>query len=43
VAPARWQLPITLGTDEVLVVPRLGAMARLHDFHAEVELAVEEK
>jgi hypothetical protein len=42
-APSDWQLPIALGTDEVLVVPRLGAMARLHDFHSEVDLAVEEK
>jgi hypothetical protein len=35
---ARWELPIALGDDEVLVIPRLSALARLGDFHSEVEL-----
>ena len=37
--PARWELPIALDVGEVLVVPRLSALARLQDFHAEVERA----
>jgi hypothetical protein len=36
---ADWQLPIALDADEVLVVPRLSALARLQDFAAEVESA----
>jgi hypothetical protein len=35
-APAGWELPIALDADEVLVVPRLSALARLQDFHAEI-------
>jgi hypothetical protein len=38
-ARAQWELPIALDAGEVLVVPRLSAMARLQDFHAEVESA----
>jgi len=34
-----WALPVALDADEVLVVPRLSALARLEDFHAEVDLA----
>jgi hypothetical protein len=36
-AQADWQLPIALETDELLVIPRLSAMARLGDFVSEVE------
>jgi hypothetical protein len=36
-AQADWQLPIALDTDELLVIPRLSAMARLGDFVSEVE------
>ena len=36
VAPSGWALPIVLDADEVLVVPRLGALARLQDFDVEV-------
>jgi hypothetical protein len=36
-APASWTLPIDLGEGAILVVPRLGAMAHLQDFVAEVE------
>ncbi len=36
-APADWELPIELDADQVLVVPRLSALARLQDFTAEVE------
>lgn len=39
VARASWELPIALGADELLVIPRLSALARLQDFHAEVEHA----
>jgi hypothetical protein len=39
VAPASWELPIALDADEVLVIPRLSALARLQDFHAEVNFA----
>jgi len=38
-ARADWALPIPLDADEVLVIPRLSALARLQDFHSEVELA----
>jgi hypothetical protein len=38
-ARAGWELPIALGDDEVLVIPRLSALARLRDLHSEVELA----
>jgi hypothetical protein len=38
-ARAGWELPIALDADEVLVIPRLSALARLQDFHAELELA----
>jgi hypothetical protein len=34
---ASWELPIALDPDEVLVVPRLGVLARLQDFRSEVE------
>jgi len=39
VAPASWELPIALGADEVLVIPRLSALARLQEFHSELEVA----
>jgi hypothetical protein len=39
-APATWELPIALDTDELLVIPRLSALARLQDFHAEIDSAV---
>jgi hypothetical protein len=32
-----WELPIALDADEMLVVPRLSALARLQDFASEVE------
>jgi hypothetical protein len=38
-ARASWELPIALGYNEVLVIPRLSALARLQDFHSEVEHA----
>jgi hypothetical protein len=38
-APASWSLPVELRDDEILVVPRLGALAHLQDFNAEVERA----
>jgi hypothetical protein len=38
-ARAEWALPIPLDSDEVLVIPRLSALARLQDFHSEVERA----
>ncbi len=38
-APSRWALPIALGADEVLVVPRLSALARMQEFRAELDLA----
>jgi hypothetical protein len=38
-ARADWELPIALDGDEVLVIPRLSALARLQDFDAEIELA----
>ena len=38
-APTTWELPVTLDADEILVIPRLSAMARLHDFASEVESA----
>jgi hypothetical protein len=34
-----WELPLPLGADQVLVVPRLSALARLRDFAAEVQRA----
>jgi hypothetical protein len=36
-ARADWALPIALDADELLVIPRLGALARLQDFRAEIE------
>jgi len=36
---AGWQLPIVLATDQLLVIPRLSALARLRDFTAEIERA----
>jgi hypothetical protein len=38
-ARASWELPIPLDPDEVLVIPRLSVLARLQDFHSELELA----
>ncbi len=38
-APPSWELPVALGDDEVLVVPRLSALARLPDFVCEVQAA----
>lgn len=38
-ARASWELPIAFEADEVLVIPRLSALARLPDFRAEVALA----
>jgi hypothetical protein len=38
-ARADWELPIAIDADEVLVIPRLSAQARLRDFVSEVELA----
>jgi hypothetical protein len=38
-ARADWDLPVELGADQVLVVPRLSALARLRDFASEVALA----
>jgi hypothetical protein len=35
-ARSTWELPIALDADEVLVVPRLSALARLQDFRSEV-------
>jgi hypothetical protein len=35
-APARWELPIALDADQVLVIPRMSALARLQDFRSEV-------
>jgi len=36
---ATWELPIALDPNDVLVIPRLSALARLQDFHSEVGLA----
>jgi|HubBroStandDraft_6_1064221.scaffolds.fasta_scaffold333129_2 hypothetical protein len=36
---ADWELPIAIQADELLVIPRLSAMARLRDFTSEVERA----
>jgi hypothetical protein len=36
-----WELPVALAADEVLVVPRLSALARLQEVHSVVELALE--
>jgi len=36
---ADWALPIGLDPDEVLVIPRLSALARLRDFDSEIERA----
>jgi hypothetical protein len=36
---AGWALPVALDADEVLVIPRLSALARLQEFHSEVDLA----
>jgi hypothetical protein len=38
-APATWELPVTFDAEEVLVIPRLSALARLQDFDSEVKLA----
>ncbi len=38
-APAGWSLPVPLEADEVLVIPRLASLARLHEFAAEIERA----
>jgi hypothetical protein len=38
-ARADWELPIALDDDQVLVIPRLSALARLQDFTSEVERA----
>jgi hypothetical protein len=38
-ARASWELPIAFDADDVLVVPRLSALARLQEFRAEVALA----
>jgi len=38
-AQASWELPIAFDADEVLIIPRLSALARLQDFQAEVALA----
>jgi hypothetical protein len=35
-APGHWTSPVALQRGEVLVVPRLGVLARLHDFEAEL-------
>jgi hypothetical protein len=40
-ATARWSLPVALGKDEILVVPRLSAMARLPAFEADLSAAGE--
>jgi hypothetical protein len=34
-----WELPVAFDADQVLVVPRLSALARLQEFRAEVALA----
>jgi hypothetical protein len=36
-APAGWSLPYALADGEVLVVPRLSALARLEQFEAELK------
>jgi len=36
---ADWQLPIVLAADQMLVIPRLSALARLQDFTSEIERA----
>ena len=36
---ADWELPVAIDGDELLVIPRLSAMARLRDFTSEVERA----
>jgi hypothetical protein len=38
-ARADWELPIALEGDEVLIIPRLSALARLKDFDSEIEHA----
>jgi hypothetical protein len=38
-ARADWELPIVLDADELLVIPRLSALARLQDFVSEVQHA----
>jgi len=40
-AEAHWKLPVALGRDEILVVPRLSALARLPAFEADVSAAGE--
>jgi hypothetical protein len=34
-----WELPVAFDADQVLVVPRLSALARLQQFHSELALA----
>jgi hypothetical protein len=36
---ATWELPVRFDADQVLVVPRLSALARLQEFHAELARA----
>jgi hypothetical protein len=38
-AQPSWELPVALDADELLVVPRLSALARLPDFVSEIEAA----
>jgi hypothetical protein len=38
-ARSTWELPIAFDAEEVLVIPRLSAMARLQDFHSDVKVA----
>jgi hypothetical protein len=37
-ARASWELPIAFDADEVLVIPRLSALARLQEFRSEVQV-----
>jgi hypothetical protein len=39
-AQGEWELPVAFRADEVLVIPRLSALARLQDFRAEVDAAL---
>jgi hypothetical protein len=36
-ARTHWELPVALDADQMLVIPRLSALARLQDFAAEIE------
>jgi hypothetical protein len=38
-AQPSWELPVAIDADELLVVPRLSALARLPDFVSEIEVA----